>query len=139
MEENELMLTKLDKTNFLETARWGMFLAIVGFIFSGLIVLIGLTMFAGVFGELYPGFGGGVGIVYVLMSLLYIFPSLFLYRFSSKIKQGIQSNNHESCSEAYSNLRKLFLFMGVLTIIGIGLYVMILLFIIMGGVMGGML
>ena len=57
---------------------------------SGFIVLAGLAMFGGAWGDVYPGVGGGVGIIYVLMSLLYIFPSLYLYRFSSQIKEGFK-------------------------------------------------
>lgn len=139
MEENELRLTDHDKANFLETARWGKFLSIVRFVMSGFIVLAGLAMFGGAFGGVYPGLGGGVGIIYVLMSLLYIFPSLYLYRFSTQIKDGIQGNDQGRSSEAYNNLRRLFLFMGVLMIIMLSIYALAILFMIMGGVMGGML
>lgn len=139
MEENELVLTKTDRSNFLETAKWGKFLGIVGFVMSGFIIIAGLTMFGGAFGGIYPGLGGGVGFVYVLMSLLYIFPSLYLYRFSTKIKLGLQQNDAETCSDAYNNLRKLFLFLGVTTIVVLSIYVLALFFIVMGGMMGGML
>lgn len=139
MEESELKLTGPDKKNFLETAKWGKFLSIVGFIMSGIIVLGGLTFAGGAFGDLYPGIGGGVGIFYVLIALLYIFPSLYLYRFSSQITSGIKDDDQQLCSEAYNNLRRLFLFMGVLMIITLSLYVLIILFAVMGGLMGGML
>lgn len=139
MEENEIVLTKIDKNNFLETARWGKFLGIVGFVMSGLVILGGLTMFGGAFNEVYPGLGGGIGFIYILASLLYIFPSLYTYRFSTKIKMGLQQNDQELCSEAYNNLRRLFLFMGVLTIIVLSLYVLMFFFVLMGGLMGGML
>ncbi len=139
MEENELVLTKADRSNFLETAKWGKFLGIVGFVMSGFIVLAGLTMFGGAFGGVYPGLGGGVGFIYILMSLLYIFPSLYLYRFSTKMKLGLQQNDAESCSDAYSNLKKLFVFLGVMTIVVLSLYILIIFFMLMGGMMGGML
>ena len=139
MEENQLKLTDTDQANLLETAKWGKFLGIVGFIMSGFIVLAGLAMFGGAFGGVYPGLGGGVGIVYVLMSLLYIFPSLYLFRFSTQVKQGILSNDQDQCSEAYTNLKRLFVFMGIMTIVVLSLYALAILFMIMGGVMGGML
>lgn len=139
MEEKEIILTGPDKTNLLETARWGKFLAIVGFVMSGFVVLAGLVMFGGAFDEVYPGFGGGIGVFYILFSLLYIFPSLFLFRFSTQMKDGIRNEDQASCSEAYNNLRRLFLFMGVLTIIGLALYALVFLGIFIGGAMGGML
>lgn len=139
MEENELILTKADRNNFLETAKWGKFLGIIGFIMSGFVVLAGLSMFGGAFDEVYPGIGGGIAIIYLLASLLYIFPSLYTYRFSTKLKEGLQQNDQELCSDAYNNLRKLFLFMGIMTIIVLSLYLLIILFALMGGMIGGML
>jgi hypothetical protein len=145
MEENELKLTTADKTNLLETTKWGKFLAIVGLIMSAMIVLLGLFMIGGVggaFDEVYPGIGGsigGVGFIYILFSLLYILPSLYLLRFSNKLKRGITLNDQESCSQAFTSLKRLFLFMGVLTIVVLSLYGLAILFMIMGGVMGGML
>ncbi|WP_421764554.1 DUF5362 family protein [Ekhidna sp.] len=139
MEESDLKLTGSDKTNFLETAKWGKFLSIVGFIMSGFIVLGGLTFAGGAFSDLYPGLGGGIGVFYVLFALIYVFPSLYLYRFSTQIKSGIHNDDQQLCSEAYNNLRRLFLFMGVLMIVTLSLYVLIILFALMGGLMGGML
>jgi len=142
--EKEIKLTELDQSNLLESARWGKFLAIVGFIMSGFIVILGLGLMVfagGTFGEVYPGFaGGGIGFIYMLMSLLYIFPSLYLFRFSTQIKAGIAAGDQEKCSAAYNNLRRLFMFMGVLTLIVLSLYALaILMFIVVGGAMGGFL
>lgn len=140
MEENELVLTKGDKNNLLETAKWGRFLAIVGFVMSGFLVIGGLAvMMAGSLFNEMPFGGEVIGFVYILSALLYIFPSLYLYRFGTQIQRGIKEQHQEGCSEAYNNLRKLFLFMGVLTIIMLSLYALIILFTLMGGMMGGML
>ncbi|MEO9871918.1 DUF5362 family protein [Ekhidna sp.] len=137
MEENELKLTGKDKDNFLETAKWGKFLAIVGFILSGLMIVAGLSMMTGSFADIPVQFGA-FGFIYILLSLLYVFPSLYLFRFSTQIKQGINEKNQELCSEAYNNLRRLFLFMGVMTIVVLSFYALALLFALMGGFMGGM-
>ncbi len=144
MEENDLVLTQADKNNFLETARWGKFLGIVGFIMSGFIVIGGLSFITGAFvgadfDDMYAEIGGAMGFFYILIALLYIFPSLYVYRFSTQIQDGIKTNEPSKCTEAYNNLRKLFLFMGVMTIIALGLYVLAIIFMVMGGLMGGML
>ncbi|WP_425390583.1 hypothetical protein [Ekhidna sp.] len=142
MEENNLVITGADKSNLLETARWGKFLGIVGFIMSGLVLLIAIFMIVGLSsmdGSFNPGWESGIGFLYFPVALLYIFPSLYLYRFSVRLNQGIKSMDQESCSSAYLNLKKLFVFMGVMTIIVLALYALAILFVIMGGVMGGML
>ncbi|WP_436515470.1 hypothetical protein [Ekhidna sp. To15] len=140
MEENELVLSKSDQKNFLETAKWGKFLSIVGFVMSGFMILAGLVMMGS--GSLYnelPFAPGAFGLIYILISLIYIFPSLYLLRFSNQVQRGIREQNQVQCSEAYNNLRRLFLFMGVFTIIMLSLYILIILFALMGGLMGGML
>ncbi len=143
MEENELVLTKADKNNLIQTAKWGKFLSIVGFVMTGLILIGGLTFIVGgVAGEdlgIYAGMGGVMGFFYILIALVYIFPSYYLNRFSMQIKNGIQSNNETQCTEAYGNLKKLFVFMGILTIVGVGLYALAIIFMVLGGLMGGML
>ncbi len=140
MEENQLILTKADQNNFLDTAKWGKFLAIMGFIASGFMILAGLAVMGT--GSLYnemPFAPGAFGLFYILFSLVYIFPSIYLLRFSNQVQNGIREQNQQQCSEAYNNLRRLFLFMGVFTIIVLSLYVLIILFALMGGLMGGML
>ncbi|MEP1032912.1 DUF5362 family protein [Ekhidna sp.] len=140
MEEQELVLSKADQNNFLETAKWGKFLSIVGFVFSGFMIIAGFVMMGiGGFYEEIPMAPAGVGIIYILFSLIYIFPSVYLFRFSVQVQRGIREQNKKQCSEAYSNLRRLFLFMGVFTIIMLSLYALVILFAIMGGMMGGML
>ncbi len=139
MEESDLKLSKADRSNLLETAKWGKFLGIVGFVMSGFIVLGGITMFGGAFNTVYPGLGSGIGFIYILASLLYIFPSLYTYKFSTKIKFGLQKDDPEACSEGYNNLRKLFVFMGIMTIIVLSLYALMIVFMLMGGMMGSML
>lgn len=141
IEEHELILSKKDQNNFRETAKWGKFLAIVGFVFSGFMVIAGLAMMGSgaLFQQEMPMAPGAFGLVYILFALLYIFPSLYLFRFSTQIQTGIRQQSQEQCSNAYDNLRKLFLFMGVMTIIVLSLYALIILFALMGGMMGGML
>ncbi|NQZ79224.1 MAG: hypothetical protein HRT61_24360 [Ekhidna sp.] len=133
MNEDQLFLSQVDKRNLLDTAKWGKFLSILGFIFSTLIALGGLSLAGGSASEMFPGMGVGIGVVYVLISLIYIFPSLYLMRFSIQIKDGIEASDANLCSSAYNNLRRLFLFLGIMTIIVMGIYLLAVLFMIMGG------
>lgn len=109
MEEKKLKFTHNDQKNLLETARRGKFLRIVDFVFSGINVLI-LLLFMGGFGfntidmniDMNQEISKSIlGFIYLLLSLFYIFPSLFVYRFSFNILHGIYSDNHVSRSSVF--------------------------------------
>jgi hypothetical protein len=125
-----LNLDQTSKSHLSEAARWAKFLAIVGFIACILIVLAGV--FAGSifekYGDRYEGFGrnsqvstrdlGAVAaVMYVLVALLYFFPCLFLFNFASKMKTALLSNDQDTLSRSFQNLKKTFRYLGVLTII----------------------
>jgi hypothetical protein len=107
-----------------EAARWGKFLAIVGFVVIGFVGL--MAIFAGAFmGAMMDGAEGGVGffssgfltVFYLLIALLYFFPVLYLYRFASKVQQGLNLQSEAEVNEAFKNLKSLLKFIGVLTIV----------------------
>ncbi|GAB4231475.1 MAG: hypothetical protein Tsb0034_03850 [Ekhidna sp.] len=132
------LLSKQDLKNLLETAKWGKFLGIVGFVFTGLMVFVGLMMFA------VPDMGlmmptSVLSLIYMLLSLFYFFPSLYLYRFSIKIRSGIHNGEMLERSAAFENMKKLFLFMGIVTIVLLAFYVLIFFFGLLGGMLGGLM
>ena len=79
----ELTITDMAAGYINETRKWAQFLAILGFIGAGLIAIMAIfagSMFSGMIGA-----GGiAVTVLYLLMALLYFFPSLYLFRFSEK-------------------------------------------------------
>jgi len=123
-----------------ETARWAKFLAIVGFIFCGLLALFAL--FAGsIFSAAMRGFGGGgiafgggavLTVVYLLLALLYFFPCLYLFRFASKMQVALGNNDQQQLSESFKNLKSCYRFMGILMIIILGFYALVLIVTIIG-------
>ncbi|WP_268034650.1 DUF5362 family protein [Algoriphagus sp. PAP.12] len=130
-----------------ETGRWGNFLAILGFIGTGLMVLVGLfagSIFSSLGSEFSNNpFSGGMGIFmglfYALIGLVYFFPSLYLYRFSDKIKKAIIQRDSDVLASALENQKSLYKFMGVFCIVSIGLYVLIFVFAMIGGAIGAMM
>lgn len=119
-----------------ETCGWGKFLAIVGFCFVGLMVIFGIftgSIFASL-GQENP-FGGFIGLFYVAIGLLYFFPALYLFKYSTKLKKAIATKNNEVLTEAFENEKSMFKFMGIFTIITLGVYVLA----IVGGVLAGAL
>ncbi len=140
-----------NSTSFLEsTAKWARFLSILGFIGIGFMVLAALLMFAG--GALISGrassmygsrgmFGGApmglIGVMYLVMAGLYFFPVLFLNKFSSKMLNAITMRDSMSLESSFEQLRNHYRFVGIMTIIVIGLYVVGILIGVMAGIASG--
>ncbi|MBK7408053.1 MAG: hypothetical protein IPJ40_08285 [Saprospirales bacterium] len=68
-----------------ETSRWAQFLAILGFVGTGFLFLVGLLMMAAGsalgLGGVMPFPPAVFGFFYLIIGAVYIFPSLYLYRF----------------------------------------------------------
>ena len=121
-----------------ETARWAKFMAILGFVFCGLFVIVAVfagSIFATAFSALgTAGFGaaGGVFIsaLYILIALLYFFPCLYLFNFSAKMQTALRNNDQEQLNLSFKNLKSCYRYIGILMIIGLGFW--LLAFILMG-------
>ncbi len=146
MESNQNLLStelQIDTTGhayLAETAKWSIFLSIVGFILSGLVAIA--AVFAGTFlGSMGRSFGGsivGAGFVtfiYVLIAALYFFMSLYLYRFATKMKAALYSSDQDSLNNSFSNLKSLYKLMGIMTIVYLGFLALALLLGIGGSLM----
>jgi hypothetical protein len=129
------------RSHLSETARWAKFLAILGFIFCGLFVIGGIifavsynsySSYNSDYGDqrILGSLGPAVAIFYILGALLYFFPCLFLFRFAGKMKTALAANSQQDLTDSFQNLKKLYRFIGILTIIVISLY--LILFLIVG-------
>ena len=118
------------KDYLLETSKWGKLLAIVGYIVIGLLILLGFGVIIGfsVFGKMArTGFPMGIfGILYFLLAVLYYFPVNYLNKFSDQMKQGLHSNDQQSVTSGFGNLKSLFKFMGIFTIVILSMYALAL-------------
>ena len=129
------------------TAKWGKFLAIVGLVFIGFVVL--MAIFAGTFfssmmseaGANEFGSAGGAffGFFYLLFAALYFFPVLYLYKFSVNMQDALRLQNDDLATESFKNLKSLFKFMGIMTIIVLGFYALALIFMTIGVGIGSMM
>lgn len=130
---------------YLQTAaKWAKFLAIIGFV--GCVFLISIGLFAGsIFSKIstvsaYPAgpmsqsFGAFMGFFYVAFALLYFFPSLYLYQFSTYAKKAVLFSNSNDVTLSISKLKSFFKFIGIMMIVIISLYLLILIgvFVMMG-------
>lgn len=129
-ETNELRLTGEILDNINKTRKWTKFLAIVGFVFMGLFVVLAFSMgylMESIGNEqLFPGFGVLMGGIYLVMALIYFFPVLFLYRFSTYSKKGIEEKNMDSFSKAFKYLKDHYTVIGAITAVILGLYAVML-------------
>ncbi|GHA65818.1 DUF5362 family protein [Pontibacter akesuensis] len=133
-----------------QAAKWGKFLAIVGFVIVGLMVLVGLFAGASMGALMNGGMGNtaGVGsiigggfftVIYLLFALLYFLPIFYLYRFSSKAQLALNEQSEAAINEAFKNLKSLLKFMGILTIVFLAFYGLALLFMVLGMGIGKMM
>lgn len=129
--ENLITCNNEIKSYLLETSKWSKFIAIMGYVGLGLLTLLGLLL---MFGLSFPSTLPkgipmfGFGFLYILMAVLYYFPTTYLYRFSERIKKGVNSNDESVVTDAFLNLKKTFKFMGIMLIVILSLYAMILVF-----------
>lgn len=110
-----------------EVRKWTMFLAILGFVMMGLMLI--LTLFAGSLIPAYADarFGSGVtsviSVVFTIIILvIYFFPIYYLFRFSTYMKGAIEKKSSWDLKFAFRNLLSHYRFVGVLTIIFLSLY-----------------
>ena len=109
-----------------ETAQWGKFLAIMGYVLMGILVLVALAMMVGM-SALSKSTGHNIfsvwiGMIYILLAGVYYVPITYLYRFSVQVKQAAENNNEEEYTAAFQNLKSLFKFMGIITIVMLAIY-----------------
>ena len=142
-----LNIDAASKMHLVEAAKWGKFLAIVGFVMCGLIVVGGLVMativgsMSRTYGNDMPaGFGATFGptfmVVYIIIAALYFFPCLFLLRFSNKMKVALASDNQSELTSSFQNLKVLFRYVGILIIVALSFYIIALLFVSLGMALG---
>ena len=129
--ESKLFITLAGKGYLKITAQWANILSILGFIGIGILTLVALfllvlspflgksTSFSSVFG--FPFIL--IGILYLLMAILYFFPTYYLYSFANTIKSALNTDNQDELDESLLNLKKTFKFIGITTIVIISLYV----------------
>ena len=132
----ELQIDHQSSAHLVSSAKWGKFLAIVGFVICGLIVIGGL--FAGTMmtsASVTGGtnvFGGLTGpfviAIYVLAAALYFFPCLFLFNYSTSMLGALEGNDQEKLIRAFSQLKACFRFVGILTVIVLSIYALALIF-----------
>ena|SRR5688572_23827146 len=151
-QENSLFgfgIDQTSKTHLWEAAKWARFLAIVGFIMCGLLVILGI--FAGSFfssmsnryddyGEGADAFGTGMRLfmilIYLGIAVIYFFPCLFLLRFANLMRNALNTDDQATLNTSFQNLKIMFRYVGIVTIIGISFYILMILYVLLTAMSG---
>lgn len=122
--QNELVLEIQAEVYLKETRKWAKFLAIVGFIFMGIMVIASLVMF--IYSSCYSSFMPfpmwGIGFCYLVLAGVYFFPIYYLLQFSNKAKQALLGRSTETLTESMKYLKSHYKFIGIFTIVMLTLY-----------------
>ena len=130
--QNTLRLNEQSEAMLATIAKWSKFLCILTFVVVGFMFLVGLIFLLASSALAMVADLGGLsawvyGLFYMVCGVLYLFPGIYLYQYSVKMKQALAVRDEVALTEAFLQQKKLFVFIGVLSIIGIALLVLILL------------
>ncbi|MDC0230424.1 hypothetical protein OAK19_00525 [Aureispira] len=136
---DELSISTASQDFLLTTCKWTKFLAILGFIFIGFMIL-GIVSFFLIGQAFSSGAGGGIAgmgmmlmPIYLLIIAVNFYPTRFLYRFSTLTKDGIENNSNDLITSGFENLKSFFKFIGMLMAIILGIYFSVGLYWFMAG------
>jgi hypothetical protein len=114
--------------NLNTTRKWTMFLAVLGFIFLGLIIAIGLI--TGTFLSAFNRSDATLGVpdsllmlIFLLLAVIYFFPVFFLFRFSIHTSNAVSTLHSQELHKAFKYLKRYFVYIGVMIIIVIIFYI----------------
>ena len=137
-----LSIDPITKNHLSETARWARFLAIVGMVCLALMILFGLvysiwisSMIDSIQGQsgfqspkaYSSGVAIGSAFVFLIMAVIGFFPLLYMLRFANQMRTALYGNDQENLNSSFQNLKRYFRYVGILTIIGIGIWIIWLL------------
>jgi len=130
-EVSQLSLSENSKVYLKTTAFWSKLLAIINFIGIGFMVLAGIFM-AALSGTLansgnipFPAFYSGIGLFYIALAVVLLFPTIYLFRFGKKAPLAVESNDSEILDESLKNMKSYWKFTGIMTITIIALCIVI--------------
>lgn len=122
-----LELSKASESYLKDTSNWTLFFSILGFIMIGLMVLGSILItiiFSVIENEKLPPITGiFLGIFYFVFAIIYLFPIIYLYRFSTNMKNAIEKKEESSLETAFKYFKSHFKYLGIVTIVFIALYI----------------
>ncbi|TKC10829.1 hypothetical protein FA048_11710 [Pedobacter polaris] len=140
--ELKLVVSEEMRSYIYEIAKWASFLAIIGFVFTGIMIISAFTVGAAINSNpqmlaIATSMGSLASIVFTVFFLVIAFaifyPSLLMFKYATKAKLGVLYGEQASLDEAMSKLKSLFKYWGIITIVYIALYILMIISTIMSG------
>jgi MFS family permease len=110
------------------TRKWTMFLSILGFIVIGIMLIGGII--AGLFLSVFKTSttlsaleGIFVFVLILVMTAIYLFPVLYLFRFSKHTSNAVKTLDKLELHKAFKNLKSYYVYVGILVIVVLVLYI----------------
>lgn len=138
----QLIVTEEMRSYIYDLAKWANFLAIVGFVIASFMLLAALTVgtamntspeIKAMMGALGNIGSTAITIVFIAYGLFIFYPSVLLFKYARKAKLGVLYGEQENLNEAFSALKSLFRFWGIMVIILIGINLLPVFVKVLGG------
>jgi hypothetical protein len=130
---SELIITDPIRGFLAESARWGKFIAIIGFVFIGLAAIMMLFGGGAMIAGGMAGMGGVAMLVYIIVLGISVIPIVYLYHFATKMQVALRDDDQMYLRDAFENHKSMFKFYGIFMAIILGIYALMFLVGIIGG------
>ena len=131
-----IVVTKYMLEMLRQTKPWVRFMSVMGFLGAALMMILGAFMI--ILGATTRGGPPAfVGIIYIPLGLIYLGPSVFLWRYANAIAELLQSRIGTQLENALQAQKSFWKFVGIMAAVILVLYALIFVFAIAGGVFMG--
>ena len=136
-QQPQLIVSEDMRSYIYDMAKWANFLAIVGFVIVGFLILTSFTIGSAMSTnpELAAAMSTsrlspiGITIFCLVYAFAVFYPSLLMFKYAAKAKFGVLYGEQASLDEALGKMKSLFKFWGIITIVLLSLYII---FIVIG-------
>lgn len=124
---NRIVLSEENKILLSQIARWGKYIAVIGFILllSSALVIIGVGITSK---DNQANFSGeykwSYAIAYLLFTMLYFFPFYFLYKFSDLTFNALYEEDSKALTQAFGFLKKHYKYITLISLVGMMFYIL---------------
>ncbi|HKL96092.1 MAG TPA: DUF5362 family protein [Paludibacteraceae bacterium] len=123
MEANKLVVTENCKKDLLITAKWSRIYAIISIFSVAILLVVGIVLLVSSFFIDNQQIGldkemlAPAGVMYILLGLLLIIPTMYLLQFGQNTKKAVAEDNLELMELAINRMKSYWKFMGVFTLV----------------------
>ena len=122
--DKQLVITKEAKDLIHTITRWANFLAVLGFILVGLMGIFSIMTLVFSLATLSITYVPFLkALLFVALTIMYYFPSMYLYRTTQNLDRAVRRNNSRDANEGFQNLKLFYQFIAVYSLITACFYI----------------